>query len=115
MAVTLFASGTQSTTGGGTEDFLSSPDEAGVFQVFIDLNDMVDGDVIEFFVYKKVLTGGTARVLYWDRREGAQPDTDKIIASVPVSNDLAESNAVRFSVKQLTGTASLPWAVLQHA
>lgn len=117
MAVEPFATGTLSTTGSGTEDFLSSPNEPGVFQLVADLNDMADGDVIEFAVYMIVLTGGTARISDWDRREGLQPTTDKIIRSLPVATDLSETNALRFSIRQVAGTAgvSIPWKVLKIA
>lgn len=117
MAVTAFATGTLSTTGSSTEDFLSSPNAAGVFSLHADLNDMAAGDVIEVRVYQKVLTGGTARVALYTRREGVQPSEDKILISVPISNDLAESNALRFSITQIAGSAgiSIPWKVISHA
>lgn len=114
MAITAFATGTLSTTGGGTEDFLSSPNVDGVFQLVADLNAMADGDVIEFAVYMTVLTGGTARISDWDRREGTQPTTDKILRSLAIANDLSETNALRFSIKQVAGASrSIPWKVLQ--
>lgn len=117
MAVTAFATGTLSSTGGSTEDFLSSPNAAGVYQLVADMDDMADGDVIEVRVYMIVLTTGTYRVSDWDRLEGLQPDTDKILRSLPIATDLAESNALRFSIKQVQGTAgiSIPWKVLQLA
>lgn len=117
MAVTAFATGTLSTTGGGTEDFLSSPNDDGTYTLHVDLNDMASGDVIEFRCYSMVLTGGTTRVTYYTRREGLQPTDDKILISVPISTELTESNALRFSAKQVAGTAgvSLPWKVLRYA
>lgn len=117
MAVTAHATGTLSTTGGGTEDFLTSPNVAGTFTLHVDLNDMASGDVIEVRVYQMVLTGGTQRVCYVTRREGAQPTDDKILISVPVSNELTDANSLRFSIKQTFGTAgiSLPWKVLKYA
>lgn len=113
MTVSSFASGTLSATAGGTEDFLSSPNESGVFVLYVDLNNMVDGDAITLKAYKMVLTGGTARVLYSRRYKDAQED--KIIGSLSVSNDLAESNAVRFSLTQQEGSSrNFPWKVLKH-
>lgn len=114
MAVTLFASNTLSTTGSSTEDFLSSPNVAGVFVVHLDLSDMASGDVIEVRVYKMVRTGGTQRVLFYTMFSGAQPTDALIVVSEPVANTLTDANAVRFSVKQTAGTAgiSIPWAVL---
>lgn len=117
MAVTAHATGTLSTTGSSTEDFLTSPAVAGTYTLHVDLNDMASGDVIEVRVYQIVLTGGTTRVAYYTRREGLQPTDDKILISVPISNELTDSNSLRFSITQTTGTAgiSLPWKVLKYA
>lgn len=117
MAVTAQATGTLSTTGSGTEDFLTSPNVAGTFTLHVDLNDMASGDVVEFRVYQIVLTGGATRVAYYTRREGLQPADDKILISVPISNELTDTNSLRFSVTQVAGTAgiSLPWKVLKYA
>jgi hypothetical protein len=117
MAVTLFASGTQTATGGGVEDFLSSPNVAGTFTLHIDTNAMVAGDILELRVYQMVLTGGTTRVAYYARFEGAQPASDLIKISVPISNDLTDTNALRFSLTQSgTGTdKAFPWKVLLYS
>lgn len=115
MAVTAFASGTK-TAEVGTEHFLSSPNEAGTFTFHLDANKMASGDVLEIRVYQTVLSGGTARVAYFVRYEGPQPNDDMIKISVPVSNDLAVENALRFSVKQIAGTSrEFPWKVLKYA
>lgn len=117
MAVILFASGTLTAAGAGVEDFLSSPDEEGTYTLHVDTVNMVSGDVVELRAYQKILTGGTARVAYYERFEGAQPTVDVIKISVPISNDLAESNALRFSLTQSgAGTdKAFPWKVLQYA
>ena len=117
MAVTAHATGTLSTTGSGTEDFLTSPAVAGTFTLHIDTNDMAAGDVIEVRVYQIVLTGGTTRVAYLSRYEGLQLADDKIKISVPISNELTDANSLRFSITQTKGTAaiSLPWKVLKYA
>ena len=115
MAVTAHASGTQTATI-STEHFLSSPNVAGTFVLVVDANAMAAGDVLELRVYQMVLTGGTARVAYFARFMDAQPADDLIKISVPVSNDLAEANALRFSLKQTAGTGrSFPWKVLAHS
>lgn len=117
MAVTAHATGTLSTTGSGTEDFLTSPNVAGTFTLHVDTDDMAAGDVVEFRVYQMVLTGGTTRVAYYARYEGAQPTDDKIKISVPISNELTDTNSLRFSITQTKGTAgiSLKWKVLKYA
>lgn len=117
MAVTAHATGTLSTTGSSTEDFLTSPAVAGTFTLHIDTNDMVSNDTIVVRVYQIVLTGGTTRVAYAQRYDGVQPTDGKIVISVPISNELTDANSLRFSVTQTSGTAgiSLPWKVLKYA
>lgn len=109
-----YATGTQSTSA-GTEHFVSSPNVQGTFAFLVDLNDMVAGDVVELRVYQMVLTGGTQRVAYYTRYEGAQPADDQIKISVPIMNELTDTNALRFSIKQTFGTASIPWKVVKHS
>ena len=115
MAVTAFATGTQTATV-TTEHFLSSPNAAGTYQLYVDLVNMVAADVVELRVYKMVLTGGTQRVAYYARFDGAQPTDDLIAISVPISTELTDTNALRFSLKQTQGTSrNFPWSVLKFA
>lgn len=114
MAVTAYASGTQTCTI-GTEHFLSSPNVAGTFTLHLDTNAMQASDVLEVRIYQMILTGGTQRVAYYAVVQGAQLADDLIKISVPISNDLAESNALRFSIKQTFGTGrAIPWKVLTY-
>jgi hypothetical protein len=117
MAVTAHASGTLTAAGAGVEDFLTSPNVAGTFTLQVDTVNMVAGDVIELRVYQMVLTGGTTRVAYFARYEGAQDVDDRIKISVPISNELTDSNALRFSLTQSgAGTdKAFPWKVLKYA
>lgn len=117
MTVTAHASGTQTATGGGVEDFLTSPNVAGTFTLHVDTVNMVAGDVLELRIYQMVLTGGTQRVAYFMRYEGAQAADDLIKISVPISNELTDSNALRFSLTQKgAGTdKAFPWKVLKYA
>jgi hypothetical protein len=115
MAVTAYASGTQSATV-TTEHFLSSPNAAGTYTLHVDTVNMASGDILELRVYQMVLTGGTQRVAYYARYDGAQPTDDLIKISVPISNELTDTNALRFSLLQVAGTGrSFPWKVLQYA
>lgn len=115
MAVTAHASGTQSATV-TTEHFLTSPNVAGTFTLHVDTVNMVAGDVLELRVYQMVLTGGTQRVAYFARYDDAQPTDDLIKISVPISNELTDTNALRFSLKQTKGTSrNFPWKVLKYA
>lgn len=115
MAVTAHATGTH--TSDGTETFVSSPNVAGTFTFHVDTNDMVAGDYLEIRVYQMVLTGGTSRVAYFASYADVQRADEKIKISVPISNELTDTNALRFSLKGTTssGTISLPWKVLKYA
>src|SRR6266545_4133262 len=112
MAVTAHASGTQTATV-PTEHFLTSPNVAGTFTLHVDTINMVAGDVLELRVYQMVLTAGTQRVAYYARYDGIQPADDLIKISVPISNELTDTNALRFSLNQTKGTSrNFPWKVL---
>lgn len=116
MAVTAHASGTLTATGGSTEDFLTSPNVAGTFTLHVDTVNMAAGDVVELRIYQMVLTGGTTRVAYFQRYDGVQATLDLIKISVPISNELTDTNALRFSLTQTAGTGrSFPWKVLKYA
>lgn len=114
MAVTAFASGTQAASI-NTEHFLTSVNEDGTYTLHIDTNAMQSGDTIELRAYQMVLTGGTARVAYFSSYSDAQSADDVIKISVPISNELSDSQALRFSLKQTAGTGrSFPWKVLTY-
>jgi hypothetical protein len=115
MAVTAHASDTTTPTV-GVENFLSSPNVAGTFTLHIDTVNMVAGDILEVRIYQMILTGGTSRIAYVAKFEGAQPVNDLIKISVPISNELTDTNALRFSINQTFGTQrAFPWKVLKYA
>lgn len=115
MAVTAHATGTQ-TAVIGTEHFLTSPNVAGTFTLHVDAINMASGDTLELRIYQMVLTAGTSRVAYFASWVGAQPADDIIKISVPISNELTDTNALRFSLKQTAGTGrAFPWKVLKYA
>ena len=111
---TAHASGTQSATV-TTEHFLTSPNVAGTFVLSVDLVNMAAGDFVTLRVYQMVLTGGTQRVLYTGTFQGVQPTDDKIAKSLPVDNELTDTNSLRFSLTQDLGTSrDFPWKVLKY-
>lgn len=115
MAVTAEATGTQTTTV-TTEHTLDDVSAAGTYTLHVDLQPMAAGDAVELRVYQMVLTGGTRRVAYLATFTGAQPADDCIKISVPISNELTDSGALRFTLKQTLGsTKNLPWKVLKYA
>lgn len=115
MAVTAAGSGTQTATV-TTEHTLLDIAAAGTYTLHVDLNPLADGDTVELRVYQMVLTGGTRRVAYIGAYSDGQTADAKIAISVPISNELTDSGALRFTLKQTVGTSrDFPWKVLKYA
>lgn len=115
MAVTAAGTGTQTATI-TTEHTLLDISAAGVYTLHVDLNALAAGDVVEFRVYQMVLTGGTRRVAFYDVYVDAQPADAQIHVGEEIGNELTDSGALRFSLKQTVGTGrAFPWKVLKYA
>lgn len=113
MAVEAYASGIQTGTV-ASEVFLANVNAAGVYTFHADLSNLATGDFVELRVYQMILTGETAKVAYLGTAQGVQLD-EVIFISVPISNELTDSQALRFSLKQTLGTARVfHWKVLKH-
>jgi hypothetical protein len=103
MAISEHASGTRTTgtppeasftalgTGGDTTD--------GVFQFFLDVSNLANGDTLEVQVLEKVLSGGTARLVFEGVMANAQDEP------VWVSPALVLLHGWTLQIKQTTGTA----------
>lgn len=116
MAVTAAGSGTFTQSVIGTPETLLDINSAATYTLHIDTVNMAAGDVLELRIYQMVLTGGTRRVAYYGVWSGAQPTDDLIKISVPISNELTDSGALRFEINQDAGTArAFPWKVLEYA
>lgn len=116
MAVTAQGSGTKTVSVINTPETLLDVAVAGTFTLHIDAVNLAAGDVLELRIYQIVLTGGTRRVAFYGRWEGAQPTDDMIKISVPISNELTDSGSLRFEINQAKGTArAVPWKVLKYA
>jgi hypothetical protein len=114
MAVTAAGSGTQSATV-TTEHTLLDVAAAGTYSLHVDTVNMVAGDTLELRIYQMVLTAGTRRGAYKQVYYGAQHVDDLIKISVPISNELTDAGALRFTLKQTAGTSrNFPWKVLAH-
>lgn len=115
MAVTAEASGTQ-TAVISTEHTLRDVNAAGTYTLHADCFNLATGDVVELRIYQMILTAGTRRVAYYQRYAGVQPTDDMIKISVPISNELTDSGALRFTLRQTHGTGrNFPWKVLKYA
>jgi hypothetical protein len=100
MAVTAQAVGTQVAVV-GTEHFVSAVAVAGTYTFHVST--------------RNILTGDAAEVVYMQSYTGALVVDDAVKVSVPISNELTDANALRFSLKQTAGVArSFPWKVLRY-
>ena len=115
MTVTAAGSGTKTVAVVGTAETLLDVSAAGTYTLHVDTINMASGDILELRIYQMVLTGGTRRVAYYAQWAGAQPTDDLIKISVPISNELTDSGALRFEINQKKGTArAFPWKVLAY-
>lgn len=114
MAVASQGSGTQ-TASIATEHTLLDVAVAGTFTLHVDMINMAAGDVVELRIYQMVLTSGTRRVVYYQSFMNALPTDNMIQISVPISNELTDAGALRFTLKQTVGTGrNFPWKVLAY-
>jgi hypothetical protein len=114
MAISEHASGTRTTgtppeasftalgTGGDTTD--------EVFQLFIDCNNMVNGDTIEVQCLEKAISSGTARMIWEITVTNAQDEP------MFVSPTLILMHSWTFQMKQLSGSArTFDWSIRKVA
>jgi hypothetical protein len=114
MAIAELYSGTEAV--GATEwsctTDTSGPDvdtTDGVFQVFLDLSDMIAGDQLQIRVYEKVRSSSTQRIVYQAILTGAQPEP------VWVSPSLILMHGWDVTLKALAGTITVDWSIRQVA
>lgn len=81
----------------------------GVYQLFLDLNDMIAGDVVEVRLYEKVLSSGTQRLVELWTLSGAQ---SKPIWTLPAVILL---HGWDFTIKATSGTVDVPYSVRKVA
>ncbi len=116
MAITLeFAANTQtvSTTelslinGNST---IATSSSNGIYQAFVDLNAVAAGDIFEFKIYEKTITGGTQRVVYVASFANAQG------APIMVTPTLVLGIGWDMSIKKISGTdRSIVWRISKVA
>lgn len=83
----------------------------GVFQAFIDLNALADGDIYEFRIYEKVLSSSTQRCVLVETLANSQS-----FAPVFVSPSLILINGWDMTLLKVAGTdRSLDWSIRKLA
>jgi hypothetical protein len=83
----------------------------GVYQVFLDVNDMVTGDELQIRVYEKVQAADTQRVVYQSTLIGPQSPP------VWVSPSLILMNGWDVTLDQIAGTSGITvtWSIRKVA
>jgi hypothetical protein len=112
VAIAELYSGTEavSTTEWSLTTDTSGPDADttdGVFQVFLDVSDMVAGDQLQIRVYEKVRSADTQRVVYEAILTGAQAQP------IWVSPSLVLLHGWDITCDALAGTITVNWSIRQ--
>ena len=114
MAITEQYSGTEAV---GTTEHSCPTDTAGpdadttdgVFQVFLDVSDMIAGDQLQIRIYEKVRSGDTQRIVYQAIITGAQSEP------IWVSPSLILLHGWDVTLDALAGTITVNWSIRQVA
>jgi hypothetical protein len=77
----------------------------GVYQLFLDLNDMVAGDQLQIRIYEKVQSGGTQRIIYESVVSGVQSPPSW------VSPSLILMHGWDMTLDALAGTITVEWSI----
>lgn len=114
MAIAELYTGTEavSTTEHSMTTDTAGPDADttdGVFQVFVDVSDMVAGDQLQIRIYEKVLSSSTQRIVYQAILTGAQSEP------IWVSPSLILMHGWDATLDALAGTITCDWSIRQVA
>ena len=114
MAITELYTGTEaiSTTEWSLTTDTAGPDADttdGVFQVFLDVSDMVAGDELQIRLYEKCRSGDTQRILMQATLVGAQPEP------LWVSPTLILMHGWDVTLDAIAGTITVLWSIRQVA
>ena len=114
MAIAELYSGTEavSTTEHSLTTDTAGPDvdtTDGVFQVWLDLSDMVAGDELQIRIYEKVRSGDTQRIVYQTNLVGLQSEP------IWVSPSLILMHGWDVTCDAIAGTITVLWSIRQVA
>lgn len=94
----------------GDDSSLAAITTDGIYQVFIELNALEDGDIFQFKTYEKVLAGSTQRLVYTATFAGEQGEP------VFVTPSLILVHGWDMSLIKLAGTdRAISWSIRQIA
>lgn len=93
----------------GDDNSLAALTESGVYQIFLDVSDMVTGDELRIRVYEKVQAGDTQRIVLQSNLIGPQSPP------IWVSPSLILMNGWDVSLKAIAGTITVTWSIRKVA
>lgn len=114
MAITEAYAGTEAV---GTTEWSMTTDTAGpdaetadgVYQIFLDVSDMVAGDELQIRVYEKVGAASTQRIVYQANLVGAQSPP------IWVSPSLILMHGFDATLDAIAGTITVDWSIRRVA
>lgn len=114
MAITELYSGTEAV---GTTEWSCTTDTAGpdadttdgVFQVFLDVSDMIAGDELQIRIYEKCRSADTQRIVFQATLAGAQSEP------IWVSPSLILMHGWDVTLDAIAGTITVNWSIRQVA
>lgn len=114
MAITEAFAGTEavSTTEHSMTTDTSGPDvetSDGIFQVFLDVSDMVTGDELQIRIYEKVQSSDTQRIAYQSNLVGPQSPP------IWVSPSLILMHGWDATLDAIAGTITVTWSIRKVA
>lgn len=112
MAIAELYSGTEavSTTEHSMTTDTAGPDvdtTDGIFQIFLDVSDMVAGDELQIRVYEKCRSGDTQRIVYQSSLFGAQADPIFVLPSLMLLHGWDAT------LDAIAGTITVLWSIRQ--
>lgn len=112
MAVTEEAGGTQTATV-TTEHTLTTITAEGVFQLVVDMDEMVAGDELELRADLELRAGGTAKTVFFGTYAHDQGN-DAVIAISPPIGKVVSTDLI-FTLLQAAGTSrDFIWSVYEY-
>jgi hypothetical protein len=105
-APNIEASGTLSSTVGSSEETLATTTTSGWYQAVWNLQNMANGDIVELYVYAKVLTGDTAQLVFYGAYRDVQAEKVKVTGLISSPFQLI------MKMKHSAGTTrNFPWSL----
>lgn len=107
MTVASNQSGSQTATVNTEHTLGSAITAAGVYQLVVDANAMVAGDVLELRIYTKCKSGSTERLAFYCCYANTQNEPNKMSIPVPIDQSF------KATLKQTGGTGrAFDWNIL---